>query len=130
MVFAILRAAPCQAQATRYQLEYVSDSACPAQAQFESLVDYLRLRPGCTATLGQLDDCVETIRAGGGGVVGHGCGPLLANPTCKNVIVQPWTPRPERGATPRSSSAAKLGPVDVVVDKTAATTASKGAKQL
>jgi hypothetical protein len=57
----------------------------------------LRLRPNCTATLEQLDDCVESIFAvgignPGPGWVGHGCGPLLGNQTCSNVIVQQFDP--------------------------------------
>jgi hypothetical protein len=44
---------------------------------------------GNEATPGQLDDCVESIRAWPGGAwVGHGCGPLLSNPTCARLIVQ------------------------------------------
>jgi hypothetical protein len=43
----------------------------------------------CSATLGELDDCVETILSvPKGGWVGRGCAPLLANPTCSGVIVQ------------------------------------------
>ncbi|MEP7049141.1 MAG: hypothetical protein ABJB12_02260 [Pseudomonadota bacterium] len=46
----------------------------------------------CTATVGQLDDCVQTILAlPNGGWVGHGCAPLLANPTCAGVTVQPFS---------------------------------------
>jgi hypothetical protein len=46
----------------------------------------------CTATIGELDDCVETILATKtGGWVGHGCAPLLANPSCAGVLVQPFT---------------------------------------
>jgi len=46
----------------------------------------------CTATIGELDDCVETIRAApAGGWVGHGCAPLLRNPTCAGVVVQEFT---------------------------------------
>lgn len=45
----------------------------------------------CTATLGDLDDCVETIRGGGQNDrpawVGHGCAPLLANPSCAGLVV-------------------------------------------
>lgn len=55
----------------------------------------LRLRPDCTATLEQLDDCVESIRAvsiGTPGWVGHGCAPLFGNVTCKNVVVQSFDP--------------------------------------
>jgi hypothetical protein len=40
MVFAFLRVAPCRAEAPSYELEYVADAACPAQPQFERLVDY------------------------------------------------------------------------------------------
>jgi hypothetical protein len=48
----------------------------------------LRTQP-CTATLAQLDDCIETARAGfAPGWVGHGCAPLIANPTCPGVIAQ------------------------------------------
>jgi len=43
----------------------------------------------CTATIGELDDCMETIRAAKtGGWVGHGCAPLLSNPTCVGVLAQ------------------------------------------
>jgi len=43
----------------------------------------------CTATVAELDDCVETILSvPNGGWVGHGCAPVLANPTCAGVIVQ------------------------------------------
>lgn len=45
----------------------------------------------CTATLEQLDDCVESIRAWGNADpawVGHGCGPLMSNESCAHVVVQ------------------------------------------
>lgn len=45
----------------------------------------------CTATLEQLDDCVESIRAWSRAEpawVGHGCGPLLSTPGCERLIVQ------------------------------------------
>ena len=52
----------------------------------------------CTATIGELDDCVETIYAQPSGWVGHGCAPLFRNPTCAGVLVQPFaidsTPAP------------------------------------
>lgn len=51
------------------------------------------LHQECTATLEQLDDCVESIRGTGGANpgpawVGHGCGPLLSNTSCARLIVQ------------------------------------------
>jgi hypothetical protein len=53
-------------------------------------VKNLRTQP-CTATVGQLDECLETIQSFGSfpGWVGHGCAPLVANPTCAGIIVQP-----------------------------------------
>ena len=58
----------------------------------------LRTQP-CTATLAELDDCVqtvlvdahdETLKSPVSHWVGHGCAPLLNNPTCKGIVVQPW----------------------------------------
>lgn len=62
---------------------------CLADLPIELCVQNLRLNP-CTATLRALDDCVETIRAAPLGWVGHGCAPLLSNPTCSGTIVQPY----------------------------------------
>jgi hypothetical protein len=84
---------PDQALSYGARFSAVGASACFMELPIAHCKTNMRLRPGCTATLGQLDDCVETIRAGAGGWVGHGCGPLLANPTCKNVIVQAWDPQ-------------------------------------
>jgi len=71
--------------------------ACILELPAELCVKNIRTQPACTATLAELDDCVETIRAmGGGGFVeywvGHGCAPLMANPTCSRVIAQPINP--------------------------------------
>lgn len=47
--------------------------------------------PGCTATLEQLDDCMESVRAWPGdrpAWVGHGCGPFVSNQSCRGLIVQ------------------------------------------
>jgi hypothetical protein len=50
-----------------------------------------RALPACTATLGDVNDCVETIRAMRGdpfsGWVGHGCAPLLTSPGCEGLVV-------------------------------------------
>jgi len=49
----------------------------------------------CTATLEQLDDCVESIRGWGNANpawVGHGCGPFISNAGCERVIVQKLAP--------------------------------------
>jgi hypothetical protein len=57
----------------------------------------------CTATLAQLDDCVESIRGWANATpawVGHGCGPLLSNPGCERTIVQKLAPPDAPGATP------------------------------
>lgn len=80
--------------AKSYSTRYIAvgASACIMDLPVEYCVQSLQLRPDCTATLAELDDCVESIRVAPGGWVGHGCAPLLANPTCKNVIAQPWEP--------------------------------------
>jgi len=65
-------------------------AACILDLPAELCVKNVRSRPDCTATVGELDDCVETILAAGfSGWVGHGCAPLMSNPTCQNVIAQP-----------------------------------------
>lgn len=89
---------PGQALSYGTAFNAVGASACIMDLPIEYCVMNLGLRPDCTATLAELDDCVETIRATGigspgPGWVGHGCGPLLANPTCANVIAQPWDPQ-------------------------------------
>jgi hypothetical protein len=51
----------------------------------------IEAHPGCTATLEQLDDCMESVRSWPGdapGWVGHGCGPFVSNATCEGLIVQ------------------------------------------
>lgn len=75
----------------------VGVSVCMMELPVAHCMTNIRLRPDCTATLGELNDCVETIRAigignPGSGWVGHGCGPLLANASCENVIAQVWDP--------------------------------------
>jgi hypothetical protein len=60
---------------------------CIPELPPELCVKNLRTQP-CTATLQELGSCLETIRAGRGGWVGSGCGPLLGNPTCSRIIVQ------------------------------------------
>lgn len=63
---------------------------CMPELPAELCVMNLHARPGGTATLGDLNDCVETVRAvRHDGWVGHGCAPLLAQPTCQGVIVSP-----------------------------------------
>ena len=43
----------------------------------------------CKATLRELDDCIETIRAAPDGWIGHGCAPLREqSPSCDGVIVK------------------------------------------
>jgi hypothetical protein len=71
----------------------VGASACMMELPIAHCITNIRLRPDCTATVGELDDCIETLRVLG--IVGHGCGPLLANPTCENVIAQAWDPQLE-----------------------------------
>lgn len=44
----------------------------------------------CTATLRELNDCVETVHAAPLGWVGHGCAPLLKNPSCSKIFVQSY----------------------------------------
>jgi len=60
-----------------------------------SMCEQNLLTQACTATVAELDDCVESIR---GGWVGHGCAPLLNNPTCSGVIVQPFTDKGPQGS--------------------------------
>ena len=69
----------------------VGVKACVADLPAELCVKNLRTQP-CTATLGELDDCIESMRAMGftpPGWVGRGCAPLMANPSCPRVIAQP-----------------------------------------
>ena len=59
----------------------------------------------CTATLAELNDCVETILgAKAQGWVGHGCAPLLANPSCAGVLVQPLSDADGMGGAGGASS--------------------------
>ena len=67
---------------------------CMAALTTADCVNNLRSRP-CTATLAEVDDCVATIELDNlpGDQkywFGHGCAPLLENPTCTGVVVQPW----------------------------------------
>jgi len=64
---------------------------CLPQIPVELCVRNFRALPECTATLGDLDDCVETIRGSHQNErpawVGHGCVPLLTHPSCEGLIV-------------------------------------------
>lgn len=78
--------------ATSYGSAYghIGGKVCMMDLPHELCVKNMQLYPSCTATLEQLDDCVESIRAWAGNAwVGHGCGPLLSNTSCAGLIVQP-----------------------------------------
>jgi len=82
--------------ADSYQYQVLSTpelSLCLADLPSQLCVENLAaFGSKCSATIGELDDCVETILAvPTGGWVGHGCAPLLSNPTCAGVIVQQFT---------------------------------------
>jgi len=67
---------------------------CVPQRSVEACVKNLRSQP-CTATLAELTHCVTTLTLGNTENVqtewfGHGCGPLLANPSCLGIMVQPY----------------------------------------
>jgi hypothetical protein len=66
---------------------------CVPDRSIEECVKNLRSKR-CTATLAQINDCVATLTLfRPNGVwsywVRHGCAPLLANPSCAGVVVQP-----------------------------------------
>lgn len=66
------------------------EGICLPELPFSICVKNLRTQP-CTATVRELDECLETISVlNGQGWVGRGCGPLLSNPTCNRIIVQPF----------------------------------------
>jgi len=68
---------------------HIGGEVCVMDLPFDWCMQNMLLHQSCTATLGQLDDCVESIRAWpNGGWVGHGCGPLLSNTSCARLIVQ------------------------------------------
>ena len=86
------------AGATRQFPTDVDLPLCVGFLSTEDCVKNLRTQP-CTATLTELDDCVQTVltntydRTVKSPVlhwVGHGCAPLLNNPTCKGIVVEPW----------------------------------------
>lgn len=71
---------------------------CAAMLPVEDCVRNLRTQP-CTATLAEVDDCLQTVLVGARDEldaalfshwVGHGCAPLLNNPTCSGIVVEPW----------------------------------------
>jgi hypothetical protein len=66
----------------------VNFDACVMDLPFEYCVQNFATRPSCTASLLQLDDCVESVFADPGGWVGQGCGPFLTTAGCEGLIVQ------------------------------------------
>jgi hypothetical protein len=75
---------------------HIGGDVCIADLPLDwCMKNILQRQPECTATLEQLDDCVESIRGWGNARpawVGHGCGPLLSNPGCDHLIVQKVEP--------------------------------------
>jgi hypothetical protein len=84
---------------SRRQFPNVADvPLCAAQLTVEQCVQNLGTQP-CTATLAEVDDCLQTVLLGSRDDlekspftrwVGHGCAPLLNNPTCTGIVVEPW----------------------------------------
>ena len=72
---------------------------CAESLSTEDCVSNLRTQP-CTATLAEVDDCLETLLSNADESateaspqtrwIGHGCAPLLNNPTCSGIVVQHW----------------------------------------
>lgn len=83
------RDAPGYASTYSTSWGHIGAEVCLMDLPFDLCKSNMLLHQSCTATLGQLDDCVESIRAWPtGGWVGHGCGPLLSNTSCARLIVQ------------------------------------------
>lgn len=74
-----------------YGFGYSEWHLCMPDIPAELCVQNFREVPGCTATLGDLDDCIETFYGNHQNErpawVGHGCVPLVANPTCEGLMV-------------------------------------------
>jgi len=75
---------------------HIGGDVCIADLPLDwCMKNILQRQSECTATLEQLDDCMESIRGWGNASpawVGHGCGPLLSNPGCEHLIVQKVEP--------------------------------------
>lgn len=66
----------------------VNFNACVMDLPVEYRVQNFATRPSCTASVMQLDDCVESVFADPTGWVGNGCAPFLTTAGCEGLIVQ------------------------------------------